>query len=207
MDLGREKQDSRHHGIEDADRDDGNCEIDDESEDGVELRVPGGPRGRVQLAQRDSVRRRDVRRHQLQHRQRSRHDPHDAGDRERLGRGRGAVALHRVHDGDVAVSAEHGQREDGHAERQRLQKLVQFAQRRSVRPLRERVDRRRKRDGDQNQEQVTKSQGHDEDVRCVPHVLVLEHSQDESSVAHDTDDEDQRKHHRDAKGFRSVGKY
>ena len=138
----------------------------------------------------------NVREHSIGQRENARQNPHAGRHAERTLRQRHLVDAHRVDDGAEAVSAERGQREDGHAEGERLQELVQLAHGRAEAPLRKGVDGGRERNGHQQQQQVTARQAHDVHVRGVAHVLVTGNDVDEGAVTNHTHDEDDDKENR-----------
>ena len=196
----RLQQYARHEHVEREDDDDGHSEVDEEAEHGVQLRVEGAQLGRMVAAQlhdgtgeRDAF---DAREDGVRKRENARQNPHERGDAERTLRERHLVDAHRVDDGAEAVSAEGGQREDGHPERERLQELVQLAHGRPEAPLRKRVEGRRERNRDQKQHKVSRRETHDVDVRRIAHALVARDDVDQSAVADYADHEDDDEQHR-----------
>ena len=127
--------------------------------------------------------------------------PDGDGEAGRAADGGGLAATERVCDGDVAVETESNQREDGHAERHALKELVHATHRLPVRPFDKRVDCRCKRNGHEDEQQVSARQVHDEDVRHVVHARVAGHDEDQGAVAEDADDEDYQEEDRDEIGL------
>ena len=195
----RLQQDARHEDVEGEYDDDGYGEVDEEAEHGVQLRVEGAQLGRMYAAQMhdgtgelDAL---DVREDGVRQRENARENPYECSDAERALCERHLVDAHRVDDGTEAVSAKSGQREDGHAEGERLQELVQLTHGRAEAPLRERVDGRRERNRDQKQQKVSGGETHDVDIRSIAHALVAHHDVDQSAVADDTDHENDDEQH------------
>ena len=207
-----EHEGAGHQGVEHRDDEHRDGEVDDEAEHDVQPPVVAAERRQPHAAHAHRAIRAvwlvaDARQYRLGHGERDGQHPDGDGDGVGARAERDAMLTHREDDGAEAVAAERRQREDGDAERQRLEELVEAAHDDAEVPLGERVDGGGDRHRDEDEQHVADGQTDDEHVRRVAHVLVAHHAVDQRAVTDQADEENDGEHDRNGVRFRQVGEH